>query len=248
MKEADIGSLFKSVGRKRLKSSSFEATIVVPTLNEEKSITGVIQELRYLGFTNILVVDGNSTDRTVAFAKRLGVQVIHQNGKGKGNALRQAFNYYGLNGDPVVIMDADGSMNPEELFSFIEVLGHGADLVKGSRFMSHGGSEDLTSLRRLGNWILLSLVNILWSTRYTDLCYGFAVFKREAIEKLYPHLRSTNFEIETEIFIKAKKLGLKVVEVPSVEMRRKYGKSNLKAYKDGFHILRTVIREFIFED
>lgn len=231
-----------------MKSSSFKTAVIVPTLNEEKNINGVIQKLRYLGFTNILVIDGNSTDRTVAFAERLGVHVIHQNGKGKGNALRQAFNYYGLNGDPIVVMDADGSMNPEELFSLIETLERGADLVKGSRFVSHGGSEDLTLIRRLGNRILVSLVNILWSTRYTDLCYGFAVFKREAIEKLYPHLRSRNFEIETEIFIKAKKLGLKVVEVPSVEMRRKHGKSNLKAYKDGFHILRTILREYIFED
>ena len=248
MKGADIGSLFVNGGRRRLNIGSFKAAVIVPTLNEEKNITSVIQELKYLGFANILVIDGNSTDRTVAFAERLGVHVIHQNGKGKGNALRQAFNYYGLNGDPVVVMDADGSMNPGELVCLIEALERGADLVKGSRFLGHGGSEDLTLLRRLGNRIFVSLVNLIWSTRYTDLCYGYAVFKRDAIERLYPHLRSKNFEIETEIFIKAKKLGLKVVEVPSVEMRRKHGKSNLKAYKDGFHILRTVIRESILRD
>lgn len=194
------------------------------------------------------MIDGNSTDKTVTVAKKLGVHVIHQNGKGKGNALRQAFNYYGLNGDPVVMMDADGSMSPEELFSFVERLGDGVDLVKGSRFMRGGHSEDMTLMRRIGNSLFILLVNLIWSTRYTDLCYGFAAFRREAVEKLYPHLKSKNFEIEAEIFIKARKLGLKVVEVPSIELRRIHGKSNLKAYRDGFHILKTVIHEFLRSD
>jgi len=219
--------------------------VIIPTLNEEKNIRTVLQKLRHLGFTNLLVIDGNSKDRTVAVARRLGVKVIHQNGKGKGDALRQAFNHNGLNAGMIAIMDADGSMNPEELFSFIQRLKDGADLAKGSRFIGNGGSNDLTLLRRIGNKILVSLVNILWSTDYTDLCYGFAVFKKDALQKLYPYLRSENFEIETEIFIKAKKLGLKVVEAPSVELRRMHGKSNLKAYLDGFRILRTIIREFM---
>lgn len=221
--------------------------VIIPTLNEEKNIHTVLQKLRHLGFTNLLVVDGNSQDRTVAVARKMGINVIHQNGKGKGDALRQAFSHNGLDGDFVAIMDADGSMNPEELFSFIEKLRNGADLVKGSRFTGHGGSHDITLLRRMGNKILVSLVNILWSTKYTDLCYGYAVFKMDALQRLYPHLKSKNFEIETEMFIKAKKLGLIVVEAPSVEMRRMHGKSNLKAYVDGFRILRTILRESMHE-
>jgi glycosyltransferase involved in cell wall biosynthesis len=228
-----------------MKSGKLNAAVIIPTLNEERNVADVILKLKDLGFTNILVVDGNSTDRTVAVAGRLGVHVIRQNGKGKGDALRQAFKYYGLNGDPIIIMDADGSMNPDELFSFVKTLNQGADLVKGSRFMRGGFSKDMTLMRRVGNTLFVSLVNLIWSTDYTDLCYGFAAFRREAIEKLYPHLKSKNFEIETEIFIKAKELGLRVVEVPSVELRRRFGKSNLKAYKDGFQILRTVINEFI---
>lgn len=228
-----------------MKNAISNAAVIIPTLNEERNVAEVIRKLNSLGFTNILVVDGNSTDQTVAVAKKLGVHVIHQNGKGKGDALRQAFNYYGLNGDPIVIMDADGSMNPEELSSFIETLKCGADLVKGSRFMRGGYSKDMTLMRRIGNSLFVSLVNLIWATHYTDLCYGFAAFKRDAIEKLYPLLKSENFEIEAEILIKAKELGLRVVEVPSVELRRMNGKSNLKAYKDGFLILKTVMNEFV---
>jgi hypothetical protein len=138
-------------------------------------------------------------------------------------------------------MDTDGSMNPEELFSFADKLQNGADVDKGSRFIDHGGSQDLTLLRRIGNKILLLLTNILSGTEYTDLCYGFAVFRNSALQRLYP-CRAR------EIFIKAKKLGLKVVEAPSVELRRSYGKSSLKAYIDGFRILRTIIRESFSEN
>lgn len=232
----------------KLRGRISDITVIIPTLNEEKNVEMVLQKLRRLGFTNILVIDGNSRDRTVAVAKRLGAKVIHQNGKGKGDALRQAFSHNGLDGSVVAMMDADGSMNPEELFSFADKLQNGVDVVKGSRFIDHGGSQDLTLLRRIGNKILLLLVNIFSGTEYTDLCYGFAVFRNSAIQRLYPSLRSENFEIETEIFIKAKKLGLKVVEAPSVELRRINGKSNLKAYIDGFRILRTIIRESFFEN
>jgi len=207
----------------------------------------VIHELKHLGFLNLLIIDGNSQDRTVTIAKKLGVKVIHQNGQGKGDALRQAFSHNRQNGDydVVVIMDADGSMNPKEIFSLIEALKERVDLVKASRFMLQGYSNDMSLVRRIGNTVFVLLVNSFWSTNYTDLCYGFAAFSKGAIEKLYPHLKSTNFEIETEMFIKAKKLELKVVEVPSVEMRRKHGKSNLNAVKDGFRILKTIVREFI---
>ena len=235
----------KGCAEQKLKPTCSRAAVIIPTLNEEKNIPEVIEKLRRLGFTNILVVDGNSKDKTAAIAKKLGVLVIKQNGYGKGDALRQAFSYYGLNGDPIVIMDADGSMNPEELFRLIETIQRGADLAKGSRFMRGGYTTDMTLMRRIGNSLFVSLANLIWSTRYTDLCYGFAAFKRDAIEKLYPHLKSSNFEIEAEMFVKAKALGLRVVEVPSVELPRRHGKSNLRAYKDGFKILRTILDGFM---
>ena len=216
-------------------------TVIIPTLNEEKNIADVLMELRSIGLSNILVIDGNSKDRTVRIAKEFDVNVVRQNGKGKGDALRQAFSCDELRGDMIVIMDADGSMNPKEILSFIEVLEDGADLVKGSRFITGGRSEDMTLARRIGNRLLLLATNLLCSTNYTDLCYGFAAFKRDAIEKLYPHLQAQNFEIEAEMFIKANKLDLKVEEVPSVELRRKSGKSNLRAYHDGYRILTTII-------
>jgi glycosyltransferase involved in cell wall biosynthesis len=218
-------------------------TVIVPTLNEEKSIAGVIQELKQMGYSSILVIDGNSKDKTVEIAKECGANVIVQNGRGKGTALRQAFSYEGLDGDIFVMIDADGSMNPKEVPLLIKALDSGVDLVKGSRFLPNGYSEDLNLIRKIGNLFFVKLVNLLLSTHYTDLCYGFAAFRKDAIKKLFPHLRSKNFEIETEIFVKAKKLGLRVAEIPSVEFRRRHGKSNLSIFRDGFRILRTILRE-----
>ena len=235
------GEVWGDRGLKRAVGRS--VTVIIPTLNEERNVAQVIQELRLIGVSDILVVDGNSRDKTVKVARKLGVTVIRQNGKGKGNALRQAFSHECLNGNAVLIMDADGSMNPEEVLSYVEALECGADLVKGSRFMPGGASEDITLIRRIGNGLFVLMTNLLCSTNYTDLCYGFAAFRRDAIERLYPHLQSKNFEIETEIFIKAKKLGLKTIEIPSIELRRKHGKSNLRVHRDGFRILKTIIHE-----
>jgi len=220
-------------------------TVIIPTLNEEESIAKVMQELNVMGYDDILVVDGNSKDRTVEIAKGYGANIIVQKGRGKGAALRQAFNDEKLNGGVVVMMDADGSMNPSEIPRLIEALDSGADLAKGSRFLPYGYSEDMNFIREIGNRFFLFLVNLFWSADYTDLCYGFGAFRKDAIDKLAPHLKSKNFEIETEVFIKAKKLGLKVIEVPSVEFRRRHGKSNLSIFRDGFRILRTILRELI---
>ena len=228
---------------KEIKNS--DVTVVIPTLNEERSIAEVIREIRHLGFHSIVVIDGNSKDETVKIAEEFGVDIIIQNGRGKGTALRQVFNHSGLNGDAIVMMDADGSMNPKEIPGLIMALNSESDLAKGARFLSYGYSEDLNLIRRIGNLFFVLLVNCFWSANYKDLCYGFAAFRKGAIKKLYPHLKSRNFEIEAEIFIKAKKLGLKVIEVPSIELRRKYGKSNLNAFKDGLQIFKTIVREFI---
>ena len=227
------------------KLGNSDVTVVIPTLNEEENMAEVMRELDLMGYNKILVVDADSTDRTVEIAKEYGAIVIPQKGRGKGSALRQVFEHDGLDSDAIITIDADGSMKPEEIPRFIEALDSGADLVKGSRFLPSAYSEDMNLIRKIGNRFFLWLVNLLWSANYTDLCYGFAAFRRDALKKLCPDLKSTNFEIETEILIKARKFGLKITEVPSIELRRRHGKSNLSILRDGFRILRTIIDEFV---
>jgi len=214
--------------------------VIIPTLNEEKTIGSVI-EMSLMHVDNVLVIDGRSGDNTVNFAKEKGARIIFQNGRGKGSALREAFHQ--VNSEIVVILDGDGSMRPMEIPLFLKEIYSGADIVKGSRFLVNGGSEDLSLLRKFGNTLFVLLVNTIWGSNFTDLCYGFIAFRKDSIKKLYPILRSEGFDIETEILIKAKKLGMKIVEVPSLELKRKFGKSKLKTFRDGFKILSIILRE-----
>jgi glycosyltransferase involved in cell wall biosynthesis len=225
--------------------SNADVGVVIPTLNEEKNIEDVLFNLKNQGYYNILVIDGKSKDKTTQIATRNGVKVVLQTNKGKGSAIRQGLNNGYLDADAVVMMDADGSMDAKEIHSLVEALNSGADIVKGSRFMKGGYSYDMSSLRRMGNMLMVTVVNLLWSAKYTDLCYGFAAFNKRAIEKLVPYLKSQSFEIETEIFLKALKLGLVVKEVPSTEFLRKNGQSNLNSFRDGFKILMKIAEEFV---
>ncbi len=225
--------------------TGLDVGIVIPALNEEKNIEDVLCRLNDFGYDNVLVIDGQSKDNTVKVATEHGAKVVLQSGQGKGSAIRQVLSNRYFDVDAIVLMDADGSMDPAEIPMFMEALNSGADIVKGSRFLKDGRTYDMDATRRFGNSLLMLILNFLWSAKYTDLCYGYAVFNKKAVEKLAPVLESDGFEIETEIFIKALDLGLVVKEVPSVEYERKHGTSNLHAFKDGCRILKTIFREFI---
>jgi hypothetical protein len=136
-------------------------------------------------------------------------------------------------------MDADGSMAPQELCHYVHFLRNGYDFVKGSRFIGGGGSLDITWFRRLGNRFLLAVFNTVYGADLTDLCYGFCAFHRRYLELLA--LSATGFEIEAEMTVRAMQAGLRIAEVPSLELPRRSGKSNLRAIRDGTRVLRTVL-------
>lgn len=217
-------------------------SVVIPTLNEARNLPYVFTRLPRDVY-EVILVDGNSTDNTVEVACELypEVKIVHQDGRGKGNAL--ACGFAACTGDIIVMVDADGSADPAEISRFVAMLCAGADFVKGSRFSCGGGSADITRWRRFGNWGLNFLVNMLYGTRYSDLCYGYNAFWRHCL----PHLRVENtpgFEVETLMNIRAAKANLVVHEVPSYEGHRVHGVSNLKATRDGLRVLRTVLGEY----
>ena len=221
------------------KDNNSVISVVLATLNEEKGIGPTLEELqKVLDDPLLVVVDGKSVDKTVEIAKNMGADVIMQDGKGKGNAIR-----YGVKqatGDIVVMIDADISMDPEEIPGFIEPLLRGYDFVKGSRFLSNAGTMDMSAYRSFGNRVFLFLVNRLFGGKYTDLCYGYNAFWRDTFQTM--GITSDGFEIETEINIKVLKAGLKVTEVPSYEEPRLNGVSNLRSFRDGMRILRTIFK------
>jgi hypothetical protein len=220
-------------------------SLLIPALNEAQNITLLLNSIskNVPEIRDIIVVD-RSVDETAQVARGLGARVIIQDGVGKGDALRQAFASK-FDGDIVVTIDADGSNRTQEIPRLVEAILNGADIAKGSRFMEGGGSTDLSLIRRIGNYVFVSLVNLIWPGNYTDLCYGFLAIRKDALMTLTPHLDSKYFEIETEICIEARKLGLKVVEVPSIELKRVYGASKLRGVHDSFRIMRTIFHELV---
>lgn len=214
-------------------------SVLIPARNEAENLPQVLASLPDWAF-EVVLVDGHSSDNTVEVARQLlpSIRVVHQRGTGKGSALREGF--AACRGDAVIAIDGDGSMDPAEIEAMVQALESGMEYVKGSRMLKGGGSTDLTPIRRLGNWFLGSLANLLYGSRYTDLCYGFFGFKAGTIDH-FP-LESTGFEIETEINVKAQKANLRTLELPSFESPRLHGTSNLHPIRDGIRIIRTILR------
>jgi glycosyltransferase involved in cell wall biosynthesis len=228
-------------------------SIVMPALNEARNLPHVLSKLPPVD--EVILVDGGSTDDTIAVAERLrpDIRVVVQNRKGKGNAL--ACGFAAATGDIIVMIDADGSTSPDEIPLFVAALRAGADFAKGSRFAPAGGSSDITRARRIGNKCLNLLVNVLYGTRYSDLCYGYNAFWTRCVPYFSLDVTSPRpsgdgrlwgdgFEIETLLNLRAARANLRVTEVPSFEHPRIHGTSNLSAVKDGIRVLRTIAREW----
>jgi glycosyltransferase involved in cell wall biosynthesis len=242
-----------------------EVSVVIPTLNEARNLPYVFAGLP-LDIHEVIVVDGHSVDGTLQVVRQLrpDVRIVTQTREGKGNAL--ACGFTAATGDIIAMIDADGSADPSEIPKFIKALVDGADFAKGSRFLPGGGSSDITRLRSLGNRALTSLINVLYGTRYTDLCYGLNAFWRKHLPilgldatTLLPagvsgdplpagvsgdgRLWGDGFEVETLIHTRVAQARLVVAEVPSFEYSRIHGVSNLNAFSDGLRVLYTILRE-----
>jgi glycosyltransferase involved in cell wall biosynthesis len=242
--------------QEQLKPAQEEPTIsvVIPAKNEARNLPNVLAGLP-VGLYEIILVDGASTDDTVDVVRRLrpDVTIIGQTREGKGNALACGFAV--ATGAFIIMLDADGSNDPAEIPRFVNALKQGADFAKGSRFMPDGGSSDISRIRRAGNYWLNKIVNVLYGTRYTDLCYGYNALRRECLLVLNLEPGEANasnarsmlwgdgFEVETLINVRVAKAGLRVVEVSSYERTRCHGSSNLNAFSDGMRVLRTIHAE-----
>jgi len=215
-------------------------TVVIPALNEAENLPFVLPRLP-VDVDEVILVDGHSTDDTIAAARRIlpSIRVVQQQGRGKGAALRTGF--AAATSDIVVMLDADGSTLPEEIEAFVAALRGGADVAKGSRFLDGGGTSDMPWYRKMGNLGFVLLTRMLFGGGYTDLCYGYNAFWRRVIPLL--ELDGSGFEIETMINIRALRAGLRVVEVPSYEQHRIHGTSHLRTIPDGWRVLKTIIRE-----
>src|SRR5256712_867494 len=215
-------------------------SVVIPALNEVQNLQYVLPYIPPL-VSEIILVDGFSTDGTIAVAQRLlpTIKIVKQTGNGKGNALKAGF--AACTGNIIVMLDADGSADPNEIPRFVDALLTGNDFAKGSRFKKGGGSHDISPLRSAGNFGLSQLVNLFFQARFSDLCYGYNAFWKHCLD--YVEIDSDGFEVETMINIRMHQARLKIEEVPSFEYQRIHGESKLHTFRDGWRVLKTIMRE-----
>jgi glycosyltransferase involved in cell wall biosynthesis len=224
----------------RAGSGQVTVSLIIPTLNEAKNLALVLPTLPDM-VDELVIVDGGSTDGTLDIVRQLrpDAKIIEEPRKGKGLALQAGF--AAAAGDILVIMDADGSMDPLDIPTFVAALNAGADVAKGSRFVQGGGSSDLTPVRTLGNYMLTKAVRMTFGGRYSDLCYGYMAFWRHVLPTFDGG--AIGFEVETFLNVRTLAAGLRVVEIASFESRRIHGESHLRTFSDGFRVLRTIARE-----
>lgn len=223
-------------------------SVVIPALNEERTIQQVIEAVQETKYEKeIIVVDDGSTDRTPqileAMRAKYGVVIVrHPHRQGKGAALRDGF--AAATGEVVIIQDADNEYHPEDYVHVLRPILKGwADAVYGCRF--DGARRVFLLSHRIGNWLVNALANVLYDTTLTDLETGMKAFRREALQQF--RLRSNDFRIEVELTAKLFKHRFRVYEVPISYSGRSYAEGKKLTWKDGVLAIMALI-EFRLTD
>jgi dolichol-phosphate mannosyltransferase len=207
-------------------------TVVLPTLNEEEAIGLLIDELKQNDYSNILVVDGRSTDRTVAIAQEKGAQVIIQHGSGKRDALEKAFR--SVKTEYLLVMDADMTYDPRNIISLLEQADD-FDEVIGARDFS---SPNMSRLHKLGNRILTFTFNIFFGTRLRDVCSGMYLIRTSLARGL--DFIGNRLAVEEVILAQAAMSG-RVTDVP-INYRHRIGrKPSTQTWRQGLVDLTTIL-------
>lgn len=231
-------------------STSLKYTVIIPCLNEEKTIAKVINDFkRELPFARIIVFDNNSEDRSMEIASMSGAEVVIEKRHGKGTVLQTAFNK--IDSDIYIMVDGDDTYPAEEVKKMIEpILNDEADMVVGSRF-EYATNKSIKFINKVGNILILNILNVCFSSSLKDVLSGYRVMNKNFIKNLA--IISTGFEIETEMTLQALVRNFRIVEIPIKYRERVEGSSSkIKVFKDGLRILLTIIalmrdyRPFVF--
>ena len=220
-----------------MKFNKDEVCILIPTLNEDLTIGTIVREFKGLGYNHILVIDGRSTDNTVKVAREAGATVRTQSGKGKGNAIIEAFEI--IEQPYILILDGDGTYTPKDAEKMLTPLFLGFDHVIGDRLIN-AEEGAFSRFNLFGNHMLNLLFKVAHSRDLHDILSGYRAFTRLAIHQM--NLSEKGFEIETEISVESVRNGQRTMVVPIKYSRRPGTATKLSPFHDGIKIISTIYR------
>ena len=219
--------------------------LILPALDEEQAIGATLDSLAGRDLAQLIVVDNGSRDRTAEVARSRGAQVVQEPRRGYGWACLAGIAALMPQIETVVFMDADGSDDPDDLPQILAPIARGeADLVIGSRASGERESGSLSPHQQFGNWLAASLLRVFYGARHTDLG-PFRAIRVDALRGLA--MTDKNFGWTVEMQIKARRHGLRVIEVPVRYRRRRAGESKVSGTAKGSilagaKILWTILR------
>jgi len=223
-------------------------SVIIPVFNEEATVGDIITRtkntLEKMGVKHeVLVVDDGSDDMSADIALERKATVLRDFHQGKGIALRSGFRH--AKGEMVVTVDADGSHKPEEIPLVLRFLiENRADFVVGSRFAnSEVNKTKIPKINRTGNRLFNNLTGYLTGVKISDSQSGFRAIRTRLIKRM--KLRSQGYEVESEMLIKALKMGARVAETPISFDQRTVGNSKLDPLRDGSRILYAIITSYL---
>lgn len=227
-------------------SATKNIQLIIPAYNEADSIGWVVKDVPVGLVQQVIVVNNNSSDNTVAVAHAAGATVLTETSRGYGQACLTGLDYIKQNGgcDIVVFIDGDYSDHPEEMRAVLQpILDGKADMVIGCRTKSYREPGSMTPQQVFGNWLAVFLIRLLFKHRYTDLG-PFRAITWEALEKI--NMQDTNYGWTVEMQVKALKLGLRCVDVP-VHYRKRIGVSKISGtvkgtIMAGYKIIKTIFK------
>ncbi|MFC6795981.1 S-layer glycoprotein N-glycosyltransferase AglJ [Halobaculum halobium] len=218
-----------------------DVCVLLPTYDEAATVADVVTEFRDHGFTNILVIDGGSTDDTRERARDAGARVEIQSGSGKGQAIREAVREH-VDAEFVLMADADGTYRASDADAMLEPLRSGtAEHVIGDRFADMH-DDAMTGLNRVGNTIFNSLFSLIHREDFGDILSGYRAFTVDSFKRL--RLSADGFGIETELAVECARHGVRTTVVPITYLPRPDGSNtNLHPVRDGGIILMAIYRQ-----
>jgi len=220
---------------------NLKIAVIIPALNEERSIGKVIGEIP--GWVDdVVVVDNGSSDRTVEAAGAAGARVLQEPERGYGAACLRGIAALRAP-DIVVFLDGDYSDYPEEMAALVQpIIQDQADMVIGSRVLGQAEAGALTPQQRFGNWLACRLMRLFWGVCYTDLG-PFRAIRHSTLQSL--EMRDRNYGWTVEMQIKAAQHGARSLEAP-VRYRKRIGKSKVSGTVRGVVSAGTKILFVIF--